>query len=350
MSHPDFHDLDFKRVGGLYLCDFPAEWHNPDDDLDFSLPTPRMTAYPAITVHDSDVFKHFSQQEIDSANGVGRLHKALSHPNDRFLGVMLDHGALADVDYTSKDLCNHREIAGPCKACLMGKAKQLPTPDVSSTSAELEEFLVMDLFYFPGAGGRMALYLFSIESRTGHLLVYRMSSKTSSALQSIIGRILAFYTGHSHTVKVIRTDGEANFISCEDFLLSRGVRMQRTGTGCHAKQAERAIQTVESRCRAVKSLGFTLPRPLYQYLIMDVVGALNSSVNTACMPSTPNILIMGFRASIPMHYQIPFGTIGIGNTPLNRERHDQPRGAICMLIGRDLSKPRNKPLQPKSKR
>ena len=59
------------------------------------------------------------------------------------------------------------------------------------------------------------------------------------------------------------------------------------------------------------------------------------------MPSTPNILIMGFRASIPLHYQIPFGTIGIGKTPLNRERDDQPRGAICMLIGRDLSSQRS---------
>ena len=85
----------------------------------------------------------------------------------------------------------------------------------------------MDLFYFSGAGGRMEPYLLSIESRTGHLLVFRMSSKTSSALQSAIGRILAFYTGHSHTVKVIRTDREANFISCEDFLHSRGVHMQR---------------------------------------------------------------------------------------------------------------------------
>ena len=342
VSHPDFHVLDFKRVGGLYLCDFPGEWHNPDDDLDLRLPTSRMTAYPAVIVHDSEVPKHFSQQEIDRANEVGRLHRALSHPNDRFLSVMLDHGALADVDYTSKDLRNHREIAGPCKACLMGKAKHLPTPDVSSTSAELGELLIMDLFYFPGAGGRVEPYLLSIESRTGHILVYRMTSKTSELLQTTIGRVLSFYTGHGHTVKIIRTDREANFISCEDFLLSRGVRMQRTGTGCHAKQAERAIQTVKSRCRAVKcSLGFTLPKPLYQYLIMDVVGALNSSVNTACTPSTPNILIMGFRASIPKHYQVPFGTIGIGKTPLNRERDDQPRGAISMLIGRDLSSQRS---------
>ena len=33
---------------------------------------------------------------------------------------------------------------------------------------------------------------------------------------------------------------------------------------------------------------------------MDIVGALNSSVNAICKPSIPNIFIMGFRASIPM--------------------------------------------------
>ena len=200
----------------------------------------------------------------------------------------------------------------------------------------------MDLFFFPVAAGRMEPYLLSIESRTGHLQVHRMAAKTSELLQNAIGRVLAFYTGHGHSVKTIKTDREANFISCEEFLHERGVHMLRTGTGCHAKQAERAIQTVKSRCRAVKcSLGYTLSKSLYQYMIMDVVGALNSSVNANCSPSTPNIIIMGFRASIPMHYQVPFGTIGIGKTPLNREKDDQPRGAISMLVGRDLSSQRS---------
>ena len=118
--------------------------------------------------------------------------------------------------------------------------------------------------------------------------------------------------------------------------------MLRTGTGCHAKQAERAMQTVKSRCRTVNcSLGYTLSKCLYQYMIMDVIGALNSSVNANCSPSTPNIIIMGFRDSIPMHYQIPFGTIDIGKTPLNREKDDQPRGALSMLVGRDISSRRS---------
>ena len=182
ISHPDFHDLDFKLTGGLYLCDFPAAWHNPLDDLDFPLPLMRVTAYPAVAIHDSDMLKQFTQQEIDRASKAGRLHRTLSHPNDRHLSVMLDHGVLTDAEITSKDLRNHREISGPCKACLTGKAKHLPTPDTSSSTAELCEMLVMDIFFFPGAGGRMEPYLLSVESRTTHILVYRMINKSSEIL------------------------------------------------------------------------------------------------------------------------------------------------------------------------
>ena len=80
---------------------------------------------------------------------------------------MLDHGALADVPYTLKDLRNHREIAGPCEACLMSKAKHLPTPDISCTSAELGELLVL----LSRRRRTHGAILPSIESRTGHLQV-----------------------------------------------------------------------------------------------------------------------------------------------------------------------------------
>ena len=126
------------------------------------------------------------------------------------------------------------------------KAKHLPTPDTSSSTAELCELLVMDLFFFPGAGGRLEPYLLSVESRTSHILAFRMNNKTSEFLQTAIGRAVDFYAGYGHTVRIIKTDREANFISCEGFLHSRGVHMLRTGTGCHAKQAKRAIQTVKS--------------------------------------------------------------------------------------------------------
>ena len=124
----------------------------------------------------------------------------------------------------------------------------------------------------------------------------------------------------------------------KDFLHLRGVYMLRTGTGCHAKQAERAIQTVKSRCREVTySFGFNIPRLLYKYLIMDVIGALNISVNANYTSSTPNVLIMGFRASAPLQYQIPFGTVSVGKTPLHHQRDEQPRVIFQAYLSRSHS-------------
>ena len=87
-------------------------------------------------------------------------------------------------------------------------------------SAELGELLLIDLFNFPGAGGRVEPYLLSIESQTGHILVYRVASKTSELLQTTVGCILAFYTGHGHTDRVpapTRSSHSAprNRVSCE---------------------------------------------------------------------------------------------------------------------------------------
>ena len=115
-----------------------------------------------------------------------------------------------------------------------------------------------------------------------------MANKTATTLLRIIGRFLAYYKGHGYDVKIIRTDRETALLACESDLLASGVTMQRTGTASHAKQAERSIQTVKSRCRATKSsLGFNLPQSLHQYLVMDVVGAMNDCVNSNCTPSTP---------------------------------------------------------------
>ena len=85
-----------------------------------------------------------------------------------------------------------------------------------------------------------------VEFRTTHIMVVRMAKKTTSELCPAISRIVNFYE-----VRYIRTDREPNLLSCEDFLLTLGIVMQHTGTNCHAKQAERAIQTLKSRPSAL---------------------------------------------------------------------------------------------------
>ena len=85
-----------------------------------------------------------------------------------------------------------------------------------------------------------------VESRTTHIMVARMAKKTTSELCPSLSRMVSFYKGHGHAVKYIGTDREPDLLSWEYFLLTLGVVMQYPGTNCHAKQAERAIQTLKS--------------------------------------------------------------------------------------------------------
>ena len=68
---------------------------------------PRSCKLPAF---DLDMPQQFCPQEIERAEVVGRLHRALSHPNDRYLIIMLNQVALAVVEFTSNDLCNERTL------------------------------------------------------------------------------------------------------------------------------------------------------------------------------------------------------------------------------------------------
>ena len=243
---------------------------------------------------------------------------------------------MVNIDVTSKDLRNYRLINGPCKGCLIGKSRQPSSQKVSSVTYPLGHLLMMDIFFFYGAAGRKEPYLISVESRTGHIVTARLPAKTTNELSTTIQDVVNFYKSKGHTVKLIRTDREANLLACEDFLSSIGVSMQRTGTGCHVKQAERAIRTIKDKCRATKfSLGWTLPRSLHQHLIVDVVQSMNDTVNVNSAPSTPNILVSGSRANYKYHYPIPFGTFCIVKTPLHRERDDQPRAVVAVCLGRD---------------
>ena len=334
---PKHEDLLFKRVEGLYFCEFPVAWLNQDGTLVMPKATPRSyPAFPILQLYDSDATQHFTAAEVARAEEAGRLHRAMHHPNDRYLSTVLDLSVLRDTTLSSKDLRNHRLLSGPCTGCLTGKTRQPSSLTPSNTTYALGELLVGDLFYFYGKRGKKEPYLIMVESRTTHIMVTRMAKKTTSELCPALSRIVSFYKGHGHTVKYIRTDREPNLLSCEDFLLTLGVVMQHTGTNCHAKQAERAIQTLKSHCRATKcSLGFSLPQELHQHLILDVAGALNDITNVNCSPSNPNILITGARASCSKQYRVPFGTFGTVKTPPSRERDDLPRAVLAMCVGRD---------------
>ena len=93
---------------------------------------------------------------------------------------------------------------------------------------------MMDTFFFYGATGRKEPYLISKEFRTGHIVTTRLPAKTTNELSTTIQDVVNFYKSKGRTVKLVRTDREANLLASEDILRSIGVSMQLTGTGCQA--------------------------------------------------------------------------------------------------------------------
>ena len=141
-------DLLFSRVEGLYFCEFPATWLNPNGTLVMPEAIPRScSAFPVLQLYDSDITQHFTATEVARAEEAGRLHRALHHPNDRYLSTVLDLSVLHDTSLSSKDLCNHRLISGPCTGCLTSLAP-------SNVTYALGELLVGDLFNFYGKRGK----------------------------------------------------------------------------------------------------------------------------------------------------------------------------------------------------
>ena len=278
----DFYLYFYHSPDSLYTLSLSRTWllHRGPWTKTRVPPAFDATVFVAVNVYNSDVPLHFTKAELERARDAGRLHRALHHPCDRYLSVILDNGTMMHVHITSVDLRNFRRINGPCKGCQMGKSKLPSSQPVATTTAGLGELLMMDIFFFYGAAGRKEPYIISVESRTGHIITARIPGKSADVLISVITGILNFYKSKRLVVKTIRTDREATLLACETALQALGVTMQRTGTGCHVKQAERAIQSVKSKCRATKAgLGCPLPSSIHQYLVTDVVAAMNDTVN-----------------------------------------------------------------------
>ena len=135
---------------------------------------------------------------------------------------------------------------------LIGKSSQSSSQKVSSVTYSPGHLLMMDIFFSYGAAGRKEPYLISVESPRGHIVNARLSAKITNELATTIEDIINIYKSKGHSAKLIRNDREAILLACEAFLQSTGVSLQRTGTGCHVKQAERAIRTIKDNCRATK--------------------------------------------------------------------------------------------------
>ena len=90
--------------------------------------------------------------------------------------------------------------------------------------------------------------------------------------------------------------------------------------------------------RAVRaSLPYRLPLHLVQYLVMDIVSAMNNCVNSKTGGRTPRDLLSGQKLDLDHHYKLAFGDIAIFQKRAGGHRDEDSRGAFGMVIGRDIN-------------
>ena len=94
--------------------------------------------------------RHLNPAQLRRAEAVLRLHAALGHPCDAYLGRALDCNAYRGTSPTSKDLRNARSLHGPCAGCALGKIAEAPSP--ASTSPVADPFTKgrMDFVFIRG--------------------------------------------------------------------------------------------------------------------------------------------------------------------------------------------------------
>ena len=100
---------------------------------------PGSQAMPASVIKNEDnVFEtkmYFTQEQQERASQAVALHKALGHPSDAALIVMLKSPSLMNCPLTASDLANARTIYGPCPECMEEKPQH-----VTGTNSSMETF------------------------------------------------------------------------------------------------------------------------------------------------------------------------------------------------------------------
>ena len=169
----------------------------------------------AVSVYNSEFPSHFTNAELDRARRAGVLHRSLHHPCDAYLSTILDEHrryqqrpTQLPPDQRSLQGVSYRQITST-------KFSESVFSNLSSLKSTYDGHL-----FLLRSSRKEGAISYLRESRTGHIVTARLPAKTTNQLSTTIQDVVNFYKSKGHTVKLIRTDREANLLACEDFLLS----------------------------------------------------------------------------------------------------------------------------------
>jgi len=230
-----------------------------------------------------------------------------------------------------QDVEASRSSLGPCKGCAIGEmTHQSQLPSSSFPTTQVGELVHMDIIYF-----HHKQYLFSIDDYSKFVILQKITDKTKDTVEEAIQKMVNIYTSFNFQVKQLRSDHEAVFVSCEDFIRSIGIIPSLTAPEHHEAMVERSVRTIKDKTRSlIFGLPYHLPLSLYDYAIRHVASCLNMIPRSGNPAITPNVLVTGNRVNVSTDLRASFGEVGLFRIPNAEKDDDMPRAELGIVVGR----------------
>jgi hypothetical protein len=294
---------------------------------------PPGVAYVTKRMH---VATRFTAEQQKRAEQVKVLHNALDHPSDEKLIDCLNYGVITGTHLTARDVVSHREIHGPCLACLAGKStKPSYGPSLQEPAIQSGEIVHVDLFQPPEQTiGGYNYYLLAVDEYSGYMSAQPLNFKSNACLQLAFYSLLGVFKCNKIMIQNIHSDHEATLWSCKDYLAHQGVRLQQTTPYQHAQRIERYVRTIKMKMRTtLAALPYELPKNLYGELLQSVIYNMND-IPTAMFPTaSPRMLVEGRRLELGKRQLVPFGQVVMLSFPGKEQDKYLPRSVPGVVLG-----------------
>ena len=259
---------------------------------------------------------HVNAEQRARCDRAEALHQGVAgHASDDVLAEALHNGRFRWAQVTAADVRLNRRLRGLCPQCVEGKlhAKAM-APSTTEPAAAVGETISFDiqLSKMKSPGGNLAR-IRSIDEFSGDVCCTPIHSKdASSILAGLLRLVHERYNAHGHRVVRMVADAEPALKPVVGMLAAAaGILLTLVDPGQHIQRAERTIQSLTQRKRAVLAgLPFFLPLKYAVYAERWVCNVMNGLPNSRSRPSTSDILVTGReRAPHYAHPDLSFGAV-----------------------------------------
>ena len=281
--------------------------------------------------------RYYTAEQQRRAAAGQAFHCSTGHTNFQYLRFALTNGTFLNCPVTPEDLTLAEEIYGRCPGCDQGKMTQSAHP----ASTEARSNVIGERVYLDLAFVDRSPILVSIDEASNCILAYDLKgTKSSARLQQVMSKLEAAYLSYGHRIQNFYSDSEANFLSTEVFLNSRGIRLHHSLPGRHCALVERAIRTIKDRARAAMfSLGYILPPVCRIPLFLDAASCCNLVPTDATGARSPREMFTGVKIDASIHLGSKFGDYVLVKTPWTstKPKDHEPRSEAGIIVGRDFN-------------